>query len=175
MMFLGIIRRTFFYGFLLFMSTLVFFYLDLSVTGKSAYKVFLILAVISGAIQSINFLVIQKISDVQKIKNVGFWASWRLRHRVESRRKTAFYRALVGVLAAIGAGAFSAWMSILDLEFVPYWGLGLATGVTVISIVMLFLTLYEFFVVTKLEADMNWKSEKSGQKRSAIKSIKGDE
>jgi len=175
MSYLGIIRRVIFYGAILLISTAVFFYLDLAVDGKSAYKVFLTLAVVSGAIQSINFLVIQKISDVQKIQNIGFWASWRLRPRVESRRKTAFYRALVGIITAIGAGAFSAWMGILDSELVPYWGLGIAAGVTVISIMMLFLTLYEFSVVTKLETEMNQKSEKSSQKKSAIKSIKGNE
>ncbi len=169
------IKRSLFYGLILLISTTAFYYLKLSIKGETAYKAFFAVALVSGSIQSINFLVIRKISEIQKIQNIGFWARWRLRLRVEPRRTTAFSRAITGIVTALGSGAFSAWMNILDQTNVPYWGLGLATGLAIVSIFMLFLTIYEFSVVSKLETEISWKAENTDQKKNALKSIRGDD
>lgn len=170
----GIIGRFLFYGLFLLLFVSIFYFLKPNILGATAYKIFLVMAVVSGSIQSINFLVIRKISAIQKIENIGFWARWRLRSRIEIRSKTAFTRSLVGVVMALITGCFSAWMNILDSKIVPFWGLGAATGFALISIMMLFLTLYEFYVVTTLENEINEKAEKQIRKDEALKSIKGD-
>jgi hypothetical protein len=172
---IDIMRRVLFYGVIILISVITFYFFNLSIKGEHAYKAFLSLAILSGSIQSINFLVIRKISDIQKLQNIGFWARWRLRPRVELRRKTAFSRAIIGILTALVTGGFSAWMNIIGAKMVPYWGLGIAAGMSIISIIMLFLTVYEYSVMLKLETDMSWMSEKVDQKQNALNSINGDD
>lgn len=175
MMIAAFVTRFIFYGMVICVAVLAFYFLDFCITGESAHKLFIAIALVSGLVQSANFLVIRKISEIQKIEGLGFWARWRLRLRVEERRNTAFIRAAVGVLAALGAAAMSAWMNILAEAYVPFWMLGIASGFSLLSITMLFLTLYEYYVVSKLETDIHWKAEDYQKKQDALKSIRGEE
>lgn len=167
--------RFIFYGTVIGISVLAFYLLDFCVSGDSAHKLFIAIALVSGLVQSANFLVIRKISDIQKIEGLGFWARWRLRLRAEERRSIAFIRAAVGVFNALGAAAMSAWMNILAEAYVPFWMLGIASGFSLLSITLLFLTLYEYYVISKLETDIHWRAEDSQKKKEALKSIRGEE
>tara|TARA_R100000687_G_scaffold83637_1_gene88063 strand:+ start:4644 stop:5177 length:534 start_codon:yes stop_codon:yes gene_type:complete len=175
MMIAAFFTRFIFYGSVICVAVLTFYFLDFCVAGESAHKLFIAIALVSGLVQSANFLVIRKLSDIQKVEGLGFWARWRLRLRAEERRNTAFIRAAVGVLAALGSAAMSAWMNILAESHVPFWMLGIASGFSLLSITMLFLTLYEYYVVSKLETDIHWKAEDYQKKQDALKSIRGEE
>lgn len=168
------LRRAIFYGAVMLLCMLVFFKVGISIPGEHAYKIFLVFSLISGVTQSINALIIKKIEDVEKSKIAGFWPKIRLQLKVSARREIAFARGVSGILFALLTGAFSAYMGILDKSYVPYWLLGLATGTTLISMAILFLTFFELYRLAKLESELSRKNNQKESKSAALAEIRGE-
>lgn len=171
---LWVIKRLVFYGVLIFLGGYASTKLQLSVEGKNAVMFFLAFSVISGALQSINIWLLRKITDFDKLQNLGHWARERLKDRLLIRREAAFSRAAVGLTLAIFIGLASAYMKYLDSGLVPNWILGGAVAMILISLFLLFFALYEFYIVTRLESDLLRQANKNEAKEKALTSIRDD-
>ena len=167
-------KRLIFYGALLAITYFCISRLNLVVTGELGFKVFIAFSVVSGAIQSVNFLVINKLSDLGKLSDIGFWAKIRLKNRTVVRRSIAFQRAVIGLMFSLITGALSAYMNVLNHDNVPNFILALSIFTTLVSVIMLFLTLYEYYVVSVFETELSERSKKNEAKKSALKSIRDE-
>ncbi len=167
-------KRLIFYGVLFAITYFGISKLSLAVTGELGFKVFVAFSIVSGTIQSVNFLVIKQISELGKLSDIGFWAKIRLKNRAISRRSVAFQRAFVGLSFSLATGGLSAYMNALGHAQVPTFILSLSIFTALISMIMLFLTLYEYYVVSVFETELSERAEKNAAKKDALRSIRDE-
>jgi len=65
-------------------------------------------------------------------------------------------------------------MKYLDSLAVPAWLLSISGMFVAISAILLFVALYEFHLLTRLESDLLWKARQNESKEKALSSIRGE-
>jgi len=167
-------KRLIFYGLLILAGLLFSTKLKVSIQGKDAALFFLAFSAVSGALQSMNIWLIRKIGDFDKLENLGFWTRERLKDRLAPRRDAAFSRATIGLIASLLVGLGAGYMKYLDSLAVPAWLLSISGMFVAISAILLFVALYEFHLLTRLESDLLWKARQNESKEKALSSIRGE-
>jgi len=169
---LSILKRVLFYGFLLALGIAAAWKLQIQLSGKDSATFFLSFSIVSGSLQSLNIWLLRKITDIDKLPGFGYWARKRVSERLDPRRKAVFSRAIVGIAFAVTTGLLSGYMKTLVDQVVPFWALGAASVFVLISSILLMVTLYEFYVITKLESSLAREARKHELKENALISIR---
>ncbi|MCQ3828760.1 hypothetical protein HXX02_04840 [Microbulbifer elongatus] len=166
-----LLKRIIFYTITISIGSFIFWKANLQLEGKNASTFFLSFSLVSGTLQSINIWLLKKITDFDKIPDLGFWARQRLENKLEERREAAFSRAAIGFCFSLIIGICAAYMKIIDTESIPFWILGLASTSVLICIIMFFTTLFESYLLTKLESDLIKREKDSKVKSEATTSL----
>lgn len=169
------ITRLIFYGGIMLASALAFKFSGGEVSLTMAQAVLLPLAGLSGTIQSINFFVIKKIEEVETAADLGYYANWRLVTKLDDRRALALYRAVVGITAALLTAVSVGLLRVFENESEKLLTLGASVGSAVISLLMLFLTVYEFHALSNLQAELRRKNAAKEKKAEALKLLRAGE
>tara|TARA_R110002049_G_scaffold16122_1_gene65009 strand:+ start:9374 stop:9895 length:522 start_codon:yes stop_codon:yes gene_type:complete len=168
----GILRRIVFYGIIVSISFYLFGKVDLCLSGKNGFILFGIFAFLGSVIQSVNFLVIRKIGDLDKLSDLGVWSQIRLKNRIDPRRSIAFQRAVTGIIFSLITGVLSAYMKVMGESLIPTWLISSAVATAFISLILILLTVYEFYALTVFESEMSAKSKKNTSKKEALKALR---
>lgn len=144
-------------------------YWTLEVLGKDGFKFFGPAAGLFALIQTLNFLIIGKVADIEKKElSIGHWPKERLRAAMAKTRYIAFSRSVVGIVLAVVVGLVSAWMSYLDLSIIPVWLLALAATLIFLSLVILPFTLYGYYRTIQFESELLVEIERLKNKKSSL-------
>jgi hypothetical protein len=146
-----------------------------SILGKDAFKIFAVLSIILGSIQSINLLVLTRLTEIQKrSEELNHFPRERVYRVILDRRKVTLFRFISGVLFAVLTGGVSAYMSILDAQFIPVWLLAMAITFAGASTTLLIFTLIEFYFINMEEAEMTRTLERLKRKEKALEDLKSE-
>lgn len=168
--------RFLFYGLTYGIFFIVFDCLALEVLGKDGFKLFGPAAGLFALIQSLNFFIIGKMSDVEKKElSIGYWPKERLRGAVNQARSIAFARATAGIVFAVIAGLVSAWMAYLDGVVIPVWLLALAAASVFLSLLILPFTLYSYYRAVQFESELLVAIEYQKNKQLSLNELNGKE
>lgn len=174
-MILKIVHRVVFYCICYAVVLYVCQKLECSIQGKDAFKIFVVLSVILGAIQSTNFVVLTRLTEIQKKSDeLNHFPRERVYKAVKERRKVTLFRLISGVVFAVLTGFISAYMNILDAQITPNWLLAMAISFSAASTILLILTLIEFYFINMEEAEMARTLERLKRKEKALADLKSE-
>lgn len=169
---ISIIKRFIFYGVFACVVIFLFEKFELTIKGDVGFVIFMVLSAISGVVQTLNIAIMAKVTDIAKIEGLGVWAKQRLKNRVLPRKRIAFFRAIAGVSCALVGGVLAGYMKTIGGECVEAWLFGLTILITLFAVIFVFLTFYEFHVLSIFETAMHEKESKKNSKLKALKSIR---
>ncbi|MGB3383953.1 MAG: hypothetical protein WBA64_04690 [Marinomonas sp.] len=170
----NILKRIIFYGVLACIVVYFFEKYDLTIKGSVGFVIFIVLSGICALINSLNLVIVTKVTDIVKLEGLGVWATHRLRNRVLPRKKVAVFRAAVGIAFSLLGGLLAGYMRTLDDECVAPMLFGLTSSIIVLAIALVFLTLHEFYVLSVFESEMHQRENVRKSKSKALDSIRKD-
>lgn len=128
--------------------------LDLCVAGEAAFRLFFYVSALSGVIQTINLAVIKKTEDIKSGVRLTLLRAIQLQHNLKERRQAAFARCIYGVGSSLAAAVTASFLNFLKDAPSPVYLFSLATLFATLSIVFLFITLYEFKSISDFESEL---------------------
>lgn len=128
--------------------------LDVSVTGEAAFRLFFYVSALSGVIQTINLAVIKKAEDIKSGVRLTLLRAVQLQYNLKARRQSAFARCIYGVGSSLAAAITASFLNLLKDAPAPSYLFALATFFAALSIVFLFITLYEFKSISDFESEL---------------------
>lgn len=174
-MFLKIVHRLAFYCVFYIVVFYVCHKFGFAIFGKDAFKVFAVLSVILGSIQSTNLLVLTRLTEIQKrSEELNHFPRERVYKTILERRIVTLSRFTSGVLFAFLTGGLSAYMNILDTQIIPTWLLSIAITFTGASTILLVFTVIEFHFIHMEEAEMARTLERLKRKEKALEDLKSE-
>jgi hypothetical protein len=149
-------------------------YLKPQVSGDQLFQVFATVTALIGLVNTANFAVFSKLTDIQKNSTLGYWAHLRLMVKTGNRRDVIRVRSLTAFILVVIAGVISAYMKSKGQNAVEGWLVGATAYCLVLSGFMGFLTVNEVYLLSKFEADMNELNKEAKAKHEARKSISSE-
>lgn len=124
------------------------------ISGEAAFRLFFYISALSGIIQTINLAVIKKAEDIKSAVRLKLLRAIQLQHNLRERRQAAFARCIYGIGSSLAAAVTASGLNFLKDSPVPHYLFALACLFSVVSIVFLFFTLYEFKSISDFESEL---------------------
>lgn len=128
--------------------------LGFCVSGESAFRLFFYISALSGIIQTINLAVIKKTEDIKSNVRLKLLRAVQLQHNLKERRQSAFARCIYGIGCSFAAAMTASALNFLKDAPVPHSIFALACLSSAVSVLFLFITLYEFKSISDFESDL---------------------
>lgn len=140
-----------------FLYAMIFFAvrkLEISVSGEAAFRLFFYVSALSGLIQTINLAVIKKSEDIKSGVRLTLLRAIQLQHNLRARRQAAFARCIYGIGSSLAAAITASGLNFLKDAHAPYYLFALASFFAILSVLFLFITLYEFKSISEFESEL---------------------
>lgn len=128
--------------------------LGVCISGESAFRLFFYIAALSGIIQTINLAVIKKTEDIKSSVRLKLLRAVQLHHNLKERRQAAFARCIYGIGCSLAAAITASALNFLKDAPVPHGVFALTCLFSIVSVLFLFITLYEFKSISDFESDL---------------------
>ncbi|MCM2317963.1 MAG: hypothetical protein NDI93_01380 [Pseudomonas sp.] len=128
--------------------------LEICVSGEAAFRLFFYVSALSGLIQTINLAVIKKSEDIKSGVRLTLLRAIQLQHNLRNRRQAAFARCIYGIGSSLAAAITASALNFLKDAPAPHYLFAFATFFALLSVVFLFLTLYEFKSISDFESEL---------------------
>lgn len=127
---------------------------NLVVSGETAFRLFFYVSALSGIIQTINLAVIKKTEDIGSGVRLKLLRGIQLKYNLRERRRAAFARCIFGVASSLLAAISASVLYIYKECPSPDMVFALAFTASLVSVVLLFLTLFEYNKISDFESEL---------------------
>ena len=155
-------------------SFYVFQYLDLHMTGSRSWKMFAAPTALAVVCLFLNQKTFEHISTVHNTGNLGLQPAVQLNDIFNERWLIAKRRILTGFLLAFLNTIPMSYMYLKDEQLVDYIWLAAAADVLLWLIVVLLLSVYEYFQLSQFADDLVKESKLVQKKKEALLSLNGN-
>lgn len=165
-------HRIIFYSVLFGVTYIILKKINPSISGESGFRLFFYISALTGIIQTINLSIFKKSEDIRNSVKLKYLARVRLRVNLKDRRDTAFLRSIGGIAFSLIAVAAASVMNYYGQNTAPIIFLCAAVLSSLLSIVMLSLTLYEFKSISDLETELLEIQEQNDSVQAALEKLR---